>query len=141
MSYLLDTNVVSEGTKPRADTNVVAWLDEVDEDETFLSVISLAELRRGIELLDPGHRRLALERWISVDLVERFHGRVLSVDEAVADSWGQLMARAKRAGRGLNSLDAFIAATAQVHELALVTRNVRDLGGLGPPVLNPWEVG
>lgn len=139
MSFLLDTNVVSEWVKPRPHDNVVAWLAEVDEDQVFLSVVSFAELRRGVDLLAPGRRRDRLEEWLADDLTARFHGRILDVDRRVADAWGQIMARSQRAGRGLASMDAFFAATALRHELTLVTRNVRDFDGLGVALHNPWE--
>ena len=139
MSYLLDTNVVSEWVKPIPAETVVAWLAEVDEDQVFMSVISFAELRRGVELLDDGRRRRRLERWLAEELTERFHGRVLSVDLPVAESWGRITARAARTGRAVGSMDAFFAATAEAYDLTLATRNVRDFDGLGIALVNPWE--
>ena len=97
-----DTNVVSEWVKPRPDAGVVQWLAEADEDRVFLSVISLAELRYGIERLPAGARRHRLEQWLSEELLLRFEGRVLSVSAAVADSWGQVMARSQAGGHTLN---------------------------------------
>jgi toxin FitB len=139
VSWLLDTNVVSEWVKPRPHQSVVEWVAGVEEGQVFLSVVTLAELRRGVELLDEGRRRRALEAWISDELTERFHGRVLPVGLAVAESWGRLCARATRSGRALGVMDAFFAATAQVHELTLATRNVRDFDGLDIELFNPWE--
>ena len=138
MSYLLDTNVVSEWVKPEPASGVVAWLSEVDEDDVFLSVISIAELRRGIELLAAGRRRQRLERWLSEDLADRFHGRILSIDFLVADAWGRITARATRAGRTVGSMDALVAATAEVHGLALATRNTKDFDHFGVSLFNPW---
>jgi predicted nucleic acid-binding protein len=114
-------------------------LAEVDEDQVFLSVISFAELRRGVELLQVGRRRQRLEKWIAEDLNERFHGRVLHVDLPVAESWGRITARATRAGRALGSMDAFLAATADAYDLTLATRNVGDFEGIGIALFNPWE--
>ena len=139
MSYLLDTNVVSEWVKPEPARSVVAWLAEVDEDEAFLSVIAIAELRRGIELLAAGRRRQRLEKWLSEDLADRFHGRILSIDVFVADAWGRITARAARAGRTVGSMDALVAATAEVHGLALATRNTKDFDHLGVSLFNPWD--
>lgn len=139
MSYLLDTNVVSEWVRPKPAESVVAWLAEVDEDGVFMSVISFAELRRGVELLEDGRRRQRLEKWIAEDLSERFHGRVLHVDLPVAESWGRLTARATRTGRALGSMDIFLAATADAYDLTLATRNVGDFEGLDIPLFNPWE--
>jgi len=141
VSFLLDTNVVSESMRPRPDPNVVAWLSAVDEEETFLSVISFAELRRGIELLPVGRRRERLAEWIDEDLSTRFHGRVLYVDRLVGDSWAGIMSRTERAGRRLDVMDAFIAATAESHDLTLVTRNTRDFDALELPLFDPWKVG
>jgi predicted nucleic acid-binding protein len=139
LSYLLDTNVVSEWARPQPEPNVVAWLAALDEDDVFMSVVSFAELGRGVELLPPGRRREGLATWIARDLTERFHGRVLDVDRRVADCWGHLMARCQRSGRTPTAMDAFFAATAESHGLTLVTRNVRDFEGLNVPLLNPWD--
>ncbi|HET6386094.1 MAG TPA: type II toxin-antitoxin system VapC family toxin [Armatimonadota bacterium] len=138
MSYLLDTNVISEWAKPRPDAGLVAWLSEVDEDRTFISVISLAEIRHGIERMAPGARRERLEAWLLNELPLRFEGRVLPVDGAIADAWGRVMARGQAAGLSISVMDAFMAATAEVHGLSLVTRNASDFAALGQPQLNPW---
>jgi len=109
--WLIDTNLLSEWVKPRPDTAVVSWLDEADEDRIFLSVVSLAEIRFGIERLAPGRRRTRLDQWLLEELPERFEGRIVLVDEQVADACGRLLARARQAGRGLGAMDALIAAT------------------------------
>jgi hypothetical protein len=139
LSFLLDTNVVSEWVKPKPAPTVVGWLSGVDEDEVFLSVVSIAELRRGVDLLAAGRRRQRLDGWLRNELADRFHGRILAVDSPVADAWGRLMAHASRAGRTVGSMDAFVAATAEAHGLTLVTRNVRDFERLGVDLLNPWD--
>ena len=139
MSFLLDTNVVSEWVKPAPDTNVVRWLSEVDEDQVFLSVVSLAEIRRGIELMDAGRRRDRLTNWLNGGLTRRFEGRLLDIDRRTAEGWGIIMARGHKAGLNLASLDAFFAATADVHRLTLVTRNLQHFEKLGIPLLNPWQ--
>ena len=138
MSYLLDTNVVAEWVKPDPAPSVVEWLSGVDEEEAFLSVVSIAELRRGIDLLEAGRRRQRLEKWLSEDLRDRFHGRILAIDILVADAWGRLTARSSRAGRTVGTMDGFVAATAAAHGLTLVTRNVRDFEHLEVEVFNPW---
>jgi toxin FitB len=138
MSFLLDTNVMSEWVKPRPDPGVVSWLTEVDEDRVFVSVITFAELRYGIERLAPGERRTRLERWLLDELPSRFEGRLLHIDGAIADAWGKIIARRETAGRRMGILDAFIAATADVHGLTLVTRNVADFPQTLGAVLNPW---
>lgn len=140
MKFLLDTNILSEVTKPAPEARVVRWLHELDEDSAFISVISLAEISRGIALMDEGRRRDALAAWLQEDLPQRFDGRVLLVDGQVAVAWGDLMGLAKRLGRGLASMDGLIAATAQSHALVLATRNTRDFDGLGLELFNPWEL-
>jgi toxin FitB len=138
VSFLLDTNVLSEWVKPRPDPGVVAWLATVDEDEVFMSVISFAELRRGVEVMPAGHRRERLANWIADDLTARFHGRVLDVDRRVADAWGPIMSRSQRAGRVLGAMDGFFAATAESNDLTLVTRNTREFESLGLALHDPW---
>ena len=88
MNFLLDTNVVSEWTKPRPDTGVVTWLAEVDEDRVFISIVTLAELRYGIERMPAGARRDRLDEWLSQQVPSRFETRVLPVDPQTANSWG-----------------------------------------------------
>ena len=139
MSYLLDTNVVSEWAKPRPEPRVIAWLADVDEDRVFLSVVTFAELHRGIELLPPGRKKDRLSVWADADLFERFEGRVLDVTPPVARSWGAVMAHSQTAGRALGTMDAFFAATALVHDLTLVTRNDADFSAAGIEVFNPWR--
>jgi predicted nucleic acid-binding protein len=138
MTFLLDTNVVSEWVKQRPDPGVITWLAEVDEDRVFLSVVTLAELRHGIERLADGHRRRRLDSWLREELSLRFEGRVLSVDQAVASHWGELVARREAAGRPIAIMDAFIAATANVHQLKLVTRNEADFKSAVKEIVNPW---
>jgi predicted nucleic acid-binding protein len=140
VNYLLDTNVVSEWTKPCPNPGVVSWLAEVDEDRVFISVITIAELRHGIERMDAGARRHRLDRWLADELSFRFEGRVLPVDAGTANRWGQIMARGQGAGRPVSPMDAFIAATAEQHDLGLVTRNGSDFEGLGIRLVNPWSV-
>jgi predicted nucleic acid-binding protein len=137
--YLLDTNLISEWVKPKPEPSVVAWLADIDEDRVFLSVVSFAEIRRGIEQMSPGRRRDRLVTWLANELPVRFEGRVLTIDRAVAESWGVLMARARRAGVGLGTVDAFFAATADVHGLTLATRNTSDFARLGISLFNPWH--
>ena len=138
MSFLLDTNVVSEWVKPRPNPGVVTWLAEADEDSVFVSVITLAELRYGIERMPAGNRRKRLDDWLCNELPLRFEDRVLPIDGATADTWGKLMARREAAGRPMSVTDAFIAATVEVHGLTLVTRNGADFESTLKEIINPW---
>ena len=139
MSFLLDTNVISEWAKPRPDPKVIEWLAEADEDRLYLSVVSFAELARGIELLPKGQRRERLSAWVEEDLVPRFEGRILGIDLRVASAWGTLLARSHALGLTTHTMDGFLAATASAFDLTLVTRNVRDFDRLGIRLLDPWN--
>ncbi|MGA2429984.1 MAG: type II toxin-antitoxin system VapC family toxin [Candidatus Acidiferrum sp.] len=138
MRFLLDTNVVSELAKPQPNMSVVRWLHDADEDDLFISVITLAELRIGVHRLAASARRERLEAWVREQLAERFESRILVVDEEIAEMWGQLMATSEARGRRMNVMDCFLAATAVVHQVTLVTRNVDDFSGFGGALLDPW---
>lgn len=139
MNFLLDTNLVSEWVKPEPNPKVTVWLAEVDEDRTFISVVTIAELRYGIERLASGQRRNRLSQWLEEELPQRFEGRILAIDENVADRCGRIVARSESRGRKLEAMDAFIAATAEVHGLTLVTRNTSDFQFVLKDTLNPWS--
>ncbi|MBZ5612697.1 MAG: type II toxin-antitoxin system VapC family toxin [Acidobacteriia bacterium] len=137
MNFLLDTNAVSEWVKPRPNPGLIGWMESADEDRIFLSVVSCAELRYGVERMAAGRRRTRLEQWLQHELPLRFEGRILSVDTTVAEAWGRTASRSDAAGRPMGAMDAFLAATAETHQLTLVTRNVSDFPLL-KAVLNPW---
>ena len=136
MSFLVDTNVFSEVVRPRPDPQVVAWLREHEAD-LYVSAITLGELRRGIERLPAGRRQTQLRAWL-VALGERMRGRVLSFNASTAHVWGQLKAGWDAVGIVVPTLDSQIAATAQRHGLALVTRNTADFVRTGVRLLNPF---
>lgn len=139
MNFLLDTNAVSEWVKPHPDPGLIAWMESVDEDRVFLSVISLAELSYGVERLPVGKRRKRLEDWLHGELPIRFENRILPIDNNVAEEWGKTVSRCEAAGRPMGAMGALLAATAQVHRLSLVTRNVSDFAFM-KAVVNPWSV-
>jgi predicted nucleic acid-binding protein len=138
VKYLLDTNVISEPMKVRPNAGVLDWLAQVDEDSVYLSVVSITELRYGIDRLAAGKRRDTLEAWLRNDLTSRFEGRALPVDIEVADACGRLLARSESRGHPIEPRDAFIAATAEVHGLTLVTRNASDFQPTVKSILTPW---
>jgi predicted nucleic acid-binding protein len=139
VSYLLDTNVVSEWVKPNPAPGVIEWLGGIDEDELFISVVTLAEIRDGVERMLAGAKRIRLDEWLTGMLPDRFEGRTLAIDSETAIACGHVMARIRRLGRVVDVLDAFIAATALRHNLALVTRNTADFGNLELALINPWS--
>lgn len=138
MRLLLDTNVLSEVVKPRPSPRVIAWLRERSALDLAVSVLTLGEIESGVSRLPAGERRDALRRWLATDLVERFAGRILDVDQDVALAWGRLSSEGRMSGRELPVIDGLLLATAAVHRLTLVTRNVADCEGRGVEIFNPW---
>lgn len=134
MSLLLDTNVVSEIRRGR-DPNVAAWAKAWENDDLYLSVLTVGEIRKGIERLRNRDSKQAevFATWLD-ELHERFGDRILQVDVKVADDWGRLNARAEH-----STVDSLIAATARVHGLTVATRNTDDLQGCGVRLLDPWQ--
>ncbi|MDO5102927.1 MAG: type II toxin-antitoxin system VapC family toxin [Lautropia sp.] len=136
MSYLIDTNVLSELRKRQPDANLVAWVQARTRESLYLSVLSLGEIRKGVEGVADAAFRRTLTDWLEIELPRYFLGRILDVDAPVADCWGCLQAGA---GRTLPVIDALLAATAVQHHLTLVTRNIKDFEGLGVALVNPWQ--
>jgi toxin FitB len=136
--FLLDTNVISELVKPRPERKVTSWISHLDEQLLWLSVLTLGEIRKGIAAPPVSPRRMVLEGWLELELPERFFGRILPVDQAVADRWGRLSAEAVSRKNPLPVIDGLLAATALHHNLTLVTRNTRDVEPTGVPLFNPW---
>lgn len=135
MSYLIDTNVLSELRRRDPDANVVRWMADRPATTLYLSVLTLGELRKGVEGLPEGDRKRRLLDWLEVELPAYFAGRTLPVDATVADRWGRLLAQA---GRPLPAIDSLLAATALAHGLTLVTRNLKDFQHPDLTVLDPW---
>ena len=137
MSYLLDTNAISEASRPKPNARVMRWLNQLRIDEQYLSVLTFGEIRNGIERLKDGPRREALRLWLDRDLQARFGARLLPVTAPVADRWGRLRAEV---GRSVPAIDSLLAATALHHDLRLVTRNEQDFARYpGLIVVNPWR--
>ncbi|MBF0561971.1 MAG: type II toxin-antitoxin system VapC family toxin [Alphaproteobacteria bacterium] len=135
MTYLLDTNVVSEVRRKLPDANVLAWFRRTDPAAIRLSVLTLGEIVKGAESLarrDPAAGQ-SLRNWLD-GLRLHYADRLLGVDGAVAETWGRLSAQ-----RPLPVIDGLLVATALVHNLILVTRNVCDVSGMGVTVVNPWN--
>jgi predicted nucleic acid-binding protein len=136
VSYLIDTNIISEVRKgAKCDPKVRAWWESIDDADIYLSVLVLGEIRRGVERARPSDPALAraLEKWLNT-VVNSFAERILPIDRTVADEWGRMSAT-----RRVSTIDALLAATAKVHRMRLVTRNVADIAGLGADFLNPFE--
>jgi predicted nucleic acid-binding protein len=134
--YLIDTNVISELRRREPEPRVVQWFEQRPSQQLFLSVLTLGEIRRGVERLAESERQQDLRRWLEQDLPAFFSGRVLPMDEAIAHRWGRLLAEM---GRPLPAIDSLLAATALEHNLVLITRNLRDVVDLPLTVVNPWQ--
>ena len=136
MSYLVDTNVLSEWRKgTRANAGVVSWFEEVADDDIHISVLTVGELRCGINRIERRDATTArlLDRWLR-GIVKGFHERLLPIDQAVAEEWGRM-----NAAHSLPVVDSLLAATAKVHGLTLVTRNTKDITPTGIHCLNPFR--
>lgn len=136
MSYLVDTNVLSELRRRDPDANVVRWMADRPATTLHLSVLTVGELRKGVEGMAEGARKRRLLDWLEIELPMFFAGRILPVDAAVADRWGRLLAQA---GRPLPAIDSLLAATALAHGLTLITRNLGDFQHPDLRVLDPWS--
>jgi predicted nucleic acid-binding protein len=132
----VDTNVFAETVKPNPEARVVTWLRS-NEANLYISTITIGEMRRGVERLPGRARKALLMNWLEL-LCERMEGRILSFNTSTAHVWGQLKAKWETEGITVPSLDSQIAATAQRHQMALVTRNIVDFERTGVKVLNPF---
>lgn len=139
MRYLLDTNVISELVAKRPNPQVVQWIDSLDPDSVYLSVITIGELQRGVTKLPASRRKEQLHAWLADDLLLRFSGRILALDVAVMLAWGELTGRLELAGKTLPAIDSLIAATALHHQCVLATRNEADFAASGARIVNPWH--
>ena len=138
MKYLLDTCVLGELANRHPNAQVIRWLERQDPESLYISLITVGEIQKGIAKRGGDARAQDLERWLQEEILEAFSVRILPVDKAVALEWGRICGEAERTGRKRPAIDALIAATALVHGLELVTRNVDDMVGMGVPIFNPF---
>lgn len=136
MRYLLDTNVLSETVRVHPNLNVKKWLQASSPETLFISVLTLGEIRRGIEKLGDSKRRTHLVSWLENDLLKWFGSNILPVTFEVAERWGYITATVNHS---LNAIDTLLAATALTHNLKMVTRNIKDFQVPGLEVINPFE--
>ena len=139
MNYILDTNVISELVVGMPNSKVVTWLESVDPDNIYLSVITLGEIRKGIEKLPASKRKNTLDSWFNDELLVRFHNRILPLDLPVLLTWGKLTARLEKNGTPLPAIDSLLAATALQTEFTLVSRNTEDFQLAGISLYDPWK--
>jgi len=138
MKYLLDTNVISELVSKNPDQKVLRWVQGVDELLLSLSVITIGEIKKGIEKLPESPRKQELTEWLEHNLLERFRDRIVDLDIHVMLCWGELTARLEISGKPMPAIDSLIAATALQGEYVLVTRNTADFEYAGIRTFNPW---
>ena len=138
MAYLLDTNALSEVFKKSPNKNVVQWLDLTNEDEQYISVLTIAEIQKGISKLDRSKRKNEMQLWFD-QVRTRYHSRILSLEPNTAEIWGNLVGELERHGRILPLIDSFIAAIALEHDLTVVTRNTADFSATKVATLNIWK--
>lgn len=136
MSYLLDTNVISEVVRPKPNANVIKWLKNTDDSSLFISVLTLGEVRKGVEKINASKKKERLLHWLEQELPSWFEDRVITIDQRVADRWGRLL---HHAGKPIAAIDSLLAATALQHDLRLVTRNTKDFNVPMLDLVNPWQ--
>ncbi len=139
MKWLLDTCVISELVSRRPKQQVVDWVDGIQPDWLYLSVIAIGEIRKGVEKLPDSKRRDTIHTWLTEDLLLRFKGRILPLDVDVLITWGILTGKLEKEGRTMSAIDSLIAATALHGDLILATRNENDFIASGVKIHNPWS--
>jgi len=140
LNYLFDTNLLSELTTKNPNVNVVAWVESIDQENIFLSVVAIGEFKKGIEKPPGSRRKKDLISWLENDLLIRFRERVIPLDLPVMLVWGTMVAELEKAGTPLPAIDSLLAASASQRGLTLVTRNTKDFEPAGIPLINPWIV-
>lgn len=139
MNYLLDTNVISELISKQPNKKVAEWLDRLDPNTVYLSVITIGEIRKGVEKLPYSKRKEKVREWLETDLLIRFQGRILEITIEVMLVWGALTGRLENEGRPITAIDSLIAAIALHGGYCLVTRNEFDFQNTGVTIINPWK--
>jgi predicted nucleic acid-binding protein len=139
VNYILDTIVISELVAARPNHKLVNWIQSVDSNQVFLSVIAIGEIKKGIEKLPDSDRKVALNQWLHEDLLVRFENQLLIIDQETMLTWGKLIAHLEMIGRPISAIDSLLAATALQWRYTLVTRNTAHFESAGIALLNPWE--
>jgi len=140
LKYLLDTCLISELVRPKPDPQVTAWVSACDEDQLYLSVLTLGEIQKGISKLQDVTRKDKLQHWLDRDLMSRFRNRILNICENVSLTWGVIQGEAESKGIVISSIDGLIGATGVAHNLTVATRNEKDILPTGVNIINPWHI-
>jgi len=139
MKYLLDTCVISELMRQIPSSKVIEWITSGNENDYYLSVLTLGEVHKGIEKLAESKRKEELHNWVENELKERFDKRIIEINLNVAATWGKLLGIAEKKGKPMPAVDALIAATGKVYHMTVVTRNTSDIKESGVQLFNPWK--
>ncbi len=138
MNYILDTNMISELVANRPNPNVIQWIQSVDAEQVFLSVIAIGELQKGIEKLPDSNRKIKLDKWLQEDLLVRFENHLLIIDQQTMVIWGKLIAKLETIGEPISAIDSILAAQALQWRYTFVTRNTSHFERTGIDLINPW---
>ena len=139
MTWLLDTNILSELRNKSPNPSVIEWITHHLNETSYLSVITIGELKAGISRLPSSKRRTNLQAWLEKDILQTYQSRILPIDTETMLIWGELMAKLTGIGKPMPIVDSLIASTARQHNLTLVTRNVADFQAVDISVINPWD--
>jgi len=139
MNFLLDTYVIYEVLKAKQSKRIIEWFREQDENNLYISALTLGEIHKGIEKIQDINRKRKIHLWVEQDLRNRFRDRILPINTHVAMIWGQIQGQAKRSGRGMPAIDGLIAATGLAYNMVVVTRNVSDMKASGVALYDPWN--
>ncbi|MBW2305055.1 MAG: type II toxin-antitoxin system VapC family toxin [Deltaproteobacteria bacterium] len=139
MNYILDTCIISEIVKPKPRLKVINWLRSQNENNLYISVLTLGELHKGLEKIRDKRQKKKIHLWIEQDLRERFRDKILPIDARVAMIWGQVQGRTEQSGRGMPTIDGLIAATGLAFNMVVATRNISDMEASGVALFNPWD--
>ena len=138
MNYLLDTNIISETFRNRPNENLLNWLEGIESNNIYTSVLVLGEIRKGVESLENEAKKQKIILWLEKDLLSWFEQRILPIDAAIADKWGYITAKKNN---NINAVDSLLAATCLAYNMKLVTRNVKDFQYSELEIINPFDVG
>ena len=138
MKYLLDTCVISELIKSSPNVSVIGWMNTQNEENIFLSVLTIAEIQKGISKLPESKRKKNLQNWLDNDLHQRFHNKIIDINIEIARYWGKIQAEAEQKGKKMSVIDSLIASTGIIFDCVIVTRNVSDIETSGCTIFNPW---
>lgn len=138
MKYLLDTCIISELIKSKPNISVVQWLNSIDEQNIYLSVLTIGEIQKGIEKLPASKRKEKLQIWLNTDLQQRFNGRIIDINNEIALCWGKIQGKAEQTGKKMSVIDSLIASTSIIFNCTVVTRNTKDIENSGCDFINPW---